>query len=50
MKNSVLLWFRIDLRLSDNPALENAINLKRPIIPIYLHDDEDALQRKLGSA
>ena len=50
MKNSVLLWFRIDLRLSDNPALQNATNLNRPIIPIYIHDDEDALQRKLGSA
>ena len=50
MKNSILLWFRIDLRLSDNPALQNAISLNRPIIPIYIHDDEDALQRKLGDA
>ena len=50
MKNSVLLWFRIDLRLSDNPALQNATNLDRPIIPVYIHDDEDALQRKLGGA
>ena len=50
MKTSILLWFRIDLRLSDNPALQNAINLNRPIIPIYIHDDEDASQRKLGEA
>lgn len=32
----VLLWFRYDLRLQDNPALEAAVSSGRPIIPIYI--------------
>ena len=33
----VILWFRQDLRLSDNPALTNAIN-NNNILPIYIDD------------
>jgi deoxyribodipyrimidine photo-lyase len=37
----VLLWFRRNLRLSDNAALIAAAESGRPIIPVYIHDDED---------
>ena len=34
----VILWFRRDLRLGDNPALEAAVATGRPITPLYIHD------------
>lgn len=41
-KAPVIVWFRLDLRISDNPALVNACELGKPVIPIYiLPDDED---------
>ena len=45
----VLLWFRQDLRLSDNPALVAAAR-KGPVIPVYILDDEAADQWKRGGA
>ena len=36
----VLLWFRQDLRLSDNPALSVAVATGQPVIPVYIHDTE----------
>ncbi len=33
-----LVWFRQDLRLADNPALQAAVSGGRPIIPLYIHD------------
>ena len=50
MTNPSILWFRVDLRLSDNPAFQRAIELGKPIIPIYILDDDDANNRKLGDA
>ena len=50
MTNPSILWFRVDLRLSDNPAFQKAIELGKPIIPIYILDDVDANNRKLGVA
>ena len=50
MTNPSILWFRVDLRLSDNPAFQKAIELGKPIIPIYILDDDDANNRKLGVA
>ena len=35
----VLVWFRQDLRLNDNPALSYAAHLDRPIIAVYICDD-----------
>jgi deoxyribodipyrimidine photo-lyase len=46
----ILLWFRLDLRLSDNPALGAAIALGRPIIPIYISDDAEAGEWSPGAA
>jgi len=34
----VIVWFRQDLRLADNPALSAAANTGRPILPVYVLD------------
>ncbi len=36
-----LVWFRYDLRVADNPALEAAIQRGGPIIPVYIWAPED---------
>ncbi|WP_396593327.1 cryptochrome/photolyase family protein [Brevundimonas sp. R86498] len=45
----VLLWFRRDLRLADNPALTRAHAAGRPVVPVYIHDEAPAA-RPLGEA
>ena len=45
----VLVWFRKDLRLTDNPALEAAIQTGRPVIPLYILDETPGL-RPMGAA
>jgi len=35
-RNEAVLWFRQDLRLSDNPALAAAIEHGGPVIPVYI--------------
>lgn len=42
-----IVWFRNDLRLTDNPALEAAIRSGYKIFPLYIWDEESM---KLGSA
>ena len=44
-----LLWFRRDLRLCDNPALEAALQSGEPIIPLFVLDTTPAL-RAVGAA
>jgi len=50
----LIVWFRQDLRLSDNPALRAAYDLSRennqPILPIYILDDKNAGDHKKGGA
>ncbi|MGV1752516.1 cryptochrome/photolyase family protein [Agrobacterium sp. CG674] len=46
----VIVWFRKDLRLADNRALLAAIDHEGPVIPVYIHDDDVALQGAIGSA
>ena len=36
----VIFWFRQDLRLADNPGLTAAIATGRPVLPVYILDDE----------
>lgn len=36
-----LVWFRHDLRLADNPALQAAVQRGGPIIPVYIWAPED---------
>jgi deoxyribodipyrimidine photo-lyase len=38
----VIVWFRQDLRLADNPALAAAVETGAPVLPIYILDDENA--------
>ena len=40
----VILWFRRDLRLSDNPALSAALKSGRPILPIYVLDETPGIR------
>ena len=44
---TTILWFRQDLRLSDNPALCHAA-ANGPVIPVYIRDETDPLP--LGGA
>lgn len=45
----VILWFRRDLRLTDNPALTAAVATGRPILPVYILD-ENGEGRRPGAA
>ncbi|WP_299947906.1 deoxyribodipyrimidine photo-lyase [uncultured Ruegeria sp.] len=36
----IILWFRRDLRLSDHPALSAAVQSRRPIVPVFILDDQ----------
>ena len=45
----IVVWFRRDLRLADNSALALAAATGRPLIPLYVHD-EDGPPRRLGAA
>ena len=37
-----LVWFRRDLRLSDNPALYDAAQNGKPIVPLFILDENTA--------
>jgi deoxyribodipyrimidine photo-lyase len=41
----VILWFRRDLRLADNPALTRAVETGRPVLPVYIHDEGSTIRR-----
>ncbi|MDP1912724.1 deoxyribodipyrimidine photo-lyase [Brevundimonas sp.] len=45
----VILWFRQDLRLADNPALDHAAETGRPIVPVYILDQGSTV-RPMGAA
>ena len=45
-----IIWFRQDLRLKDNPALNYAARSDANVLPIYILDDETAKSWKIGSA
>ena len=46
----IILWFRQDLRLSDNPALTAAVASGSPILPVFVLDDETPGKWKPGGA
>ncbi len=46
----VILWFREDLGLADNPALQAARQTGRSLICIYIFDEESSGLRSLGGA
>lgn len=45
-----IVWFRQDLRLADNPALAEAIQSGRPILPVYILDEEGDGSWSMGGA
>ncbi len=50
-KSPILVWFRRDLRLTDNPALSAALASNHPTIPIYIWDDSETnISRLPGGA
>lgn len=49
-QNPVLLWFRKDLRLDDNHALQAAATSGRPVVPIYIREPEADGNGPLGAA
>ncbi len=46
----LIVWFRNDLRLADNPALSAAISSGRPLIPVFILDERNEGTRFLGGA
>lgn len=48
--NSVVVWFRQDLRLTDNPALHAAIKTGLPIIFLYIEDNSTSNKWPMGAA
>jgi deoxyribodipyrimidine photo-lyase len=47
---TVIVWFRHDLRLADNPALTAAVASGRPVLAAFVLDDETPDIRSLGGA
>ena len=47
---TTILWFRQDLRLTDNSALDAAISRGGPIVPIFIFDNLEKHEWSLGGA
>lgn len=47
--DAVIVWFRKDLRIADNPALRHAAESGRPVIPLYILDETPGV-RPMGGA
>ncbi|MBX9875375.1 MAG: deoxyribodipyrimidine photo-lyase, partial [Beijerinckiaceae bacterium] len=45
-----IVWFRNDLRLSDNPALVESLRAGLPVVPVFVLDDETEGLRPIGGA
>ena len=45
-----IVWFRRDLRLSDNPALARALESGRAVVPLFVLDEETEGLRGVGAA
>ena len=48
--DKVLVWFRKDLRLRDNPTLEHALASSKQIVPVFIWDEEEGGNWSPGSA
>lgn len=46
----VIVWFRQDLRVADNPAFSAATDTGSPVLPVYILDDANAGHWKMGAA
>ncbi|HCR85209.1 MAG TPA: deoxyribodipyrimidine photolyase [Alphaproteobacteria bacterium] len=45
-----ILWFRQDLRVNDNPALNAAIENSNQVVAVYILDEQSKNHRQLGGA
>ena len=45
-----IIWFRLDLRLADNPALQAAIKRGGAIIPVFIHAPDEEAPWQPGAA
>ena len=45
-----IVWFRQDLRLTDNPALSEAVAGGLPVVPVYIWDAEGGSAWSTGAA
>ncbi len=45
-----LVWFRNDLRLEDNPALNAAVNTGRPVLCLYILEQDSDLRDRGGAS
>ena len=50
MNEAAIVWFRQDLRLTDNPALSAALARHEHVIPVYLHADDAKTEWSHGAA
>lgn len=48
--SKALVWFRKDLRLSDNPAWARAVLSQKEVIPVYIWAEEEAGPWAMGGA
>jgi deoxyribodipyrimidine photo-lyase len=46
----IILWFRQDLRLQDNPALQAALQTGRSLVVVYIYDLESEAPWRPGGA
>ncbi|WBU37044.1 cryptochrome/photolyase family protein [Homoserinibacter sp. YIM 151385] len=49
-RRPVVVWLRDDLRLADNPALRAAVDGDRPVVVLFVLDEESREMRELGGA
>lgn len=49
-ETAALVWFRDDLRVADNPALDAAITTGKPILAVYILDETTEGLRAFGGA
>ncbi len=50
MNETSLHWFRLDLRLADNPALRAALDHGGPVVPVFIWSPEEEGRWQPGSA
>ncbi len=50
MTSPAIVWLRQDLRIADNPALAAALATKRPLLLIYILDEETPNKWRIGEA
>lgn len=50
VRMTTIVWFRRDLRLTDQSALLAAVARGRPITPVYILDDDTPKHRRMGGA